>query len=92
MLEVVKSANVKTVVHSAAASALGRMMVRYFKANGVEVINVVRRPEQIDILKAEGATIILNQNQEDFLPALKKYTTELNATIFFDAVAGPLTG
>jgi len=30
MLEVVKEAGVTTVVHSAAASALGRMMVRYF--------------------------------------------------------------
>ncbi|KAL4506569.1 hypothetical protein ABPG72_000140 [Tetrahymena utriculariae] len=92
MLETVQQANVKAVVQSAAASALGRMMVRYFKQHGVEVINIVRRPEQIQILKNEGANIILNSNQEDFLPTLKAHATELNATIFFDAVAGPLTG
>ncbi|KAL4459914.1 hypothetical protein ABPG74_003440 [Tetrahymena malaccensis] len=92
MLEVVKEAKVKTVVHSAAASALGRMMVRYFKNNGVEVINIVRRQEQVDILKKEGATIILNQSDQDFFAQLKKLTTELNATIFFDAIAGPFTG
>ncbi|KAL4459915.1 hypothetical protein ABPG74_003441 [Tetrahymena malaccensis] len=92
MLEVVKEARVKTVVHSAAASALGRMMVRYFKNNGVEVINIVRRQEQVDILKKEGATIILNQNDQDFHSQLKKLTTELNATIFFDAIAGSFTG
>ena len=62
MLDVVKDADVKAVVHTAAASALGRMMVRYFKDNGVKVINVVRRPEQIEILKKEGAEFILDQN------------------------------
>lgn len=66
MLEVVNEAKVKAVVHSAAASALGRMMVRYFKLHGVKVINIVRRPEQIDILQKEGAEIILNSNAEDF--------------------------
>lgn len=45
MLEVVKEAGVKTVVHSAAASALGKMMVRYFSQNGIKVINIVRRAE-----------------------------------------------
>ena len=45
MLEVVKDADVKAVVHTAAASSLGRMMVRYFQENGVKVINIVRRPE-----------------------------------------------
>ncbi|EAR90902.2 zinc-binding dehydrogenase family oxidoreductase (macronuclear) [Tetrahymena thermophila SB210] len=92
MLETVKEAKVKTVVHSAAASALGRMMVRYFKNNGIEVINIVRRQDQVEILKKEGATIILNQNDQDFYPQLKKLTTDLNAKIFFDAIAGSFTG
>ncbi|KAL4506571.1 hypothetical protein ABPG72_000142 [Tetrahymena utriculariae] len=92
MLEVVKEAKVKTVIHSAAASALGRMMVRYFKNNGVEVINIVRRQEQVEILKQQGATIILNQNDQDFLLQLKKVATESNATVFFDAIAGSFTG
>ncbi|EAR90900.1 zinc-binding dehydrogenase family oxidoreductase (macronuclear) [Tetrahymena thermophila SB210] len=92
MLQVVNEAKVKAVVNSAAASALGRMMVRYFKNNGVEVINIVRRQEQADILKQEGATIILNQTNEDFLVSLEKITSQLNATIFFDAIAGSFTG
>ena len=51
MLEVTKGEKSKTVVSTAAASALGRMMVRYFQNNGVQVINVVRRAEQVEILK-----------------------------------------
>lgn len=60
MLETVKDAKVKAVVHTAAASSLGRMMVRYFQNNGVRVINIVRRQEQVDILKKEGADIIFD--------------------------------
>lgn len=47
MLETVKQKEVKTVIHSAAASSLGKMMVRYFKQNGVNVINIVRKEEQV---------------------------------------------
>jgi len=36
---------VKAVIHTAAASALGKMMVRYFQENGIKVINIVRREE-----------------------------------------------
>lgn len=43
MLQVTQEAGVKAIVHTAAASALGRMIVRYFKSNNVKVINIVRR-------------------------------------------------
>ena len=43
MLETVKEAGVKTVVSTAAASALGRMLVRLFQSEGIDVINIVRR-------------------------------------------------
>ncbi|KAL4506573.1 hypothetical protein ABPG72_000144 [Tetrahymena utriculariae] len=92
MLEVVKEAKVNAVVHSAAASALGKMMVRYFQDNGVQVINIVRREEQVEILKKEGAQHILDSSQAGFDEKLKALCASLNATIFFDAVAGELTG
>ncbi|KAL4506572.1 hypothetical protein ABPG72_000143 [Tetrahymena utriculariae] len=78
MLEVVKEAKVKAVVHSASASALGRMMVRYFKNNRIEAINIIRRQEQAEILKKEGASKILYQTNQDFLASLSKITSEFN--------------
>ncbi|KAL4494959.1 hypothetical protein ABPG72_015659 [Tetrahymena utriculariae] len=92
MLEIAKEAKVKAIVNSAASSALGRMIVRYFKKNDIEVINIVRRPEQVEILKQEGATFIVSQNDKDFLNQIKNITKKLNATIFFDAVVGNFTG
>lgn len=47
------------------------MMVRYFKHNKVQVINIVRREEQIEVLKKEGADIILNQNDDNFTEKLQ---------------------
>lgn len=77
MLDTVKGAKVQAVVHTAAASQLGRMMVRYFHANGVRVINVVRRDEQVDILKREGADLVLNQNDPEFITKLKSMCSTL---------------
>lgn len=45
LLEVVKNLGANTVVQNAAASSIGRMIVRYFTKNGIKVINIVRRQE-----------------------------------------------
>ena len=92
MLELCNKKKYKAVVHGASASALGRMMQRYFEANGVKVINIVRRKEQVELLEKEGAKVVLNQNDEDFDIKLQKISNELNALCFFDPVAGTLTG
>ncbi|CAD8110816.1 unnamed protein product [Paramecium sonneborni] len=92
MLEVAKDHKTQAVVHTAAASQLGRMMIRHFQANGVRVINIIRRDAQVDMLKKEGADIILNQSDSDFLDKLKNVTQTLRATVFFDALGGELTG
>ena len=47
---------------TAAASALGKMMNRYFPKEGIEVINIVRRQEQVELLKEEGAKYVLNSS------------------------------
>lgn len=91
MLDLCKENNYKAVVHTAAASALGRMLNRAAKSSGVKVINVVRKKEQEEILQKEGAEIILNQNDQDFEEKLKEISLKLNALCFFDAVSGDLT-
>jgi len=67
-------------------------MVRYFHENGIQVIGIVRREEQVEILKKEGAKFILNSENENYLTDLKNLCKEHNATVFFDAVAGETTG
>lgn len=47
------------LLQSAAASSLGRMIIRLGRARGVRTLNVVRRPEQVEDLKSLGADDVL---------------------------------
>lgn len=80
------------LVHTAAASSLGKMLVKLCLKKGVELINVVRRPEQEKELKDLGAKYILNQNDPEFVKKLTELTSKLHITLCLDAVAGTLTG
>jgi len=78
----------KAAIHTAGSSALGRMLIRYFKHKGIKLINVVRREEYIEELKKEGADYVLNSQAADFEEKLKEIAEKENATIAFDAIGG----
>jgi len=92
LLERARRLRAKAVVQTAAASALGRMIVRLAAARRVAVVNVVRRREQVELLKREGAEHVLDSSDEDFDERLLELCARLGATAAFDAVAGELTG
>ena len=77
---------------TAAASTLGQMVNRLGQSEGVQVINVVRRDAQVDLLKALGATVVLNSSDVDFDRQLHDACHQYDAHLSFDAVAGPMTG
>ena len=81
----------RAIVQTAAASALGRMIVRLAKGAGIPVINIVRRPEQVALLRDLGAEHILNSNDTSFDDSLREHCRKLDATIAFDAVAGEMS-
>lgn len=82
----------KAIVHTAAASALGRFLCVYAERRGLPVVHVVRRPEQTKILKDLGARHVLSTEDADFDQQLKALTKQVSATLAFDAVSGALTG
>lgn len=82
----------RAVVQTAAASALGRMVIRLAASRGMEVVNVVRRREQVELLKSEGAREVLDSSEPDFDERLSEACKRVRATVAFDAVAGKLTG
>ena len=91
-LEIVKDGGHKAIVLTAAASALGQMVNRMGQSEGIQVINVVRRDAQVELLKAQGATVVLNSNNGDFDRQLHEACNQYDAHLAFDAVAGPMTG
>jgi NADPH2:quinone reductase len=81
----------RAVVQTAAASALGRMVVRLGQKFTIPTINVVRRAEQVELLRTMGAEHVLNASDPGFDAALGDLCRKLEASIGFDAVAGDMS-
>jgi NADPH:quinone reductase-like Zn-dependent oxidoreductase len=78
------------IINTAAASALGRMVIKMGRTQGVPIISVVRREEQVKLLKDEGAENIINSSDSNFENQLKKLAHKLNTTLIFDCVGGKM--
>ena len=88
MVETMKLERHSALVHTAAASNLGQMLNKLCLADGVPLVNVVRKPAQVDILKAIGAEYICNSCDDDFMEHLTEALAETNVTLAFDAIGG----
>jgi len=82
----------RAVVQTGAAGALGTMMLRLAKRQGLAMINVVRRPEQATALRQLGAEHVVVTTEPDAEKALRDACERLSARFAFDAVGGESTG
>ncbi|MCW1382466.1 zinc-binding dehydrogenase [Novosphingobium sp. KCTC 2891] len=76
------------LVHTAAASNLGQMLVRICQEDNVPLVNIVRSPAQVAILKEIGAEHIVDSSAPTFLDDLAAALTATGATMAFDAIGG----
>src|SRR5919107_862103 len=88
MVETMRAENHTALVHTAAASNLGQMLVRICLADGIGLVNVVRSQEQAEILTGIGATHVVNSSLPGFADHLTEAIRETGATLGFDAVGG----
>lgn len=90
LVEQAKRNRHRAVVQTAAASALGQMVLRLAQRAGLPMIHIVRRAEQAQQLKALGAEVVLNSSEPDFDEVLARHCKDLRATLALDAVADGL--
>lgn len=76
------------LVHTAAASNLGQMLNRLCLADGIALVNIVRRDEHVELLRSQGATHVLNSTSPDFDEELTDALAATGATLAFDAIGG----
>lgn len=76
------------LVHTAAASNLGQMLVKLTKSEGVPLVNIVRSPQQADLLRGIGATHVVDSTSPDFMGRLIDAIAETQAFLAFDAIGG----
>jgi NADPH2:quinone reductase len=78
----------KALVHTAAASNLGQMLQKLCIEDGVPLVNVVRKQEQVDLLKGIGAKYVCNSSEPTFMSDLVDACVATGATLGFDATGG----
>ncbi|MBX3484265.1 NADH oxidase [Phenylobacterium sp.] len=92
MVETLRMEGHTALVHTAAASNLGQMLVRICRDDGVGLVNVVRSPQQARTLRDLGAEHVVDFSGPAFMADLVAAVAATDATLAFDAVGGgPLT-
>jgi len=76
------------LVHTAAASNLGQMLVKICLEDGVDLVNIVRSPAQAALLKEIGAKYVVDSSTPSFMDDLIAALSATGATIGFDAIGG----
>lgn len=93
MVETMRREGHKALVHTAAASNLGQMLNRICQKDGIGLVNIVRRPEQVELLKSIGAEHVCDASAPTFQRDLTDALVATGATLAFDATGGgPLAG
>ncbi len=88
MVETMRREGHSALVHTAAASNLGQMLNKLCHEEHVPLVNIVRRPEQEDILRTIGARHVCNSTSPSFREDLVQALIDTSATLAFDATGG----
>jgi NADPH2:quinone reductase len=92
MIETLRLEGHTGLVHTAAASNLGQMLNRLCLEDDVPLVNIVRKQEQEDLLRAAGATYVCNSSAPTFMDDLTTALEASSATLAFDAIGGGKVG
>ena len=79
------------LLQSAAGSVLGRQIIQYANHLGVKTINIVRRSEQKEELKALGADEVISSKDEDVVARVKEITKTKLVYGAIDTIGGTST-
>ncbi|MEM6494825.1 MAG: zinc-binding dehydrogenase [Pseudomonadota bacterium] len=90
-VETAKMEGHDAIVHLAAASNLGQMLNKICQEDGIKLVNIVRRQEQVDLLKSQGAAYVVNSSDDDYTAQLRAAIKETGAFLGFDPIGGGQT-
>ena len=88
MVETMRAEGHTALVHTVGASNLGQMLNRVCLADDIGLVNIVRTPEQRDLLREQGALHVCDSSAGSFLDDLTDALRSTGATIAFDAIGG----
>jgi len=86
--ETARMENHKAIIHSAAASNLGQMLVKICLEDDLPLVNIVRREEHVELLEGLGAEHVVNSSADDFMDQLRSAIDATDAYCGFDPIGG----
>lgn len=88
MVETMRVEGYTALVHTAAASNLGQMLQKVCLADDVQLVNIVRKEEHVELLKSIGAINVCNSSEPTFMQDLTDALIATGAMLAFDATGG----
>ncbi len=88
MVETMRMEGHAALVHTAAASNLGQMLNKLCINEGIDIVNIVRRQQHVDLLISLGAGYVCDSTLATFNADLVEALMATNATLAFDAIGG----
>lgn len=88
MVETMRREGHSALVHTAAASNLGQMLVKLCIKDEIPLVNIVRNPDQAELLRSLGAVHVCNSESSSFRTDLVEALKATSATLGFDATGG----
>jgi NADPH:quinone reductase-like Zn-dependent oxidoreductase len=92
LIELAVKKNCRSVVQNAAGGQIAEFVRTLAQINGLDVINIVRKEEHVNALKARGVKYVFDSTGENFRDELETLAHQLKAGMAFDAVGGDQTG
>jgi NADPH2:quinone reductase len=75
-----------TCLIHAAAGGVGRLAVQMAKMVGARVIGTAGNPAKVELARSAGADEVINYNETDFLPEVKRLTNGRGVDVVYDSV------
>jgi len=88
MVETMRREGHQGLVHTAAASNLGQMLVKLCLEEDVPLVAIVRKSEQAELLRSIGAVHVCDSSLPSFMTDLINALKTTSATMAFDATGG----
>jgi NADPH2:quinone reductase len=88
MVETMRREGHTALVHTAAASNLGRMLNRICIQERIALVNIVRNQNQAGLLRGLGAAHVCDSSAPTFMKDLIEALAVSGATLAFDAIGG----
>ena len=88
MVETMRREGHTALVHTAAASNLGQILNKICLKDHINLVNIVRKPEQAALLTGIGAKYVCDASSPSFMADLTQALVDTGATIAFDATGG----